>query len=203
MTMGLDRSIKLLEIAQRAGNVSFDREVIRGDALDNCWRAGAFDYAISIATIHHLTTPERRRQAVETLIRCLNPRHGRLMIYVWAIEQDNLSKRVIPDGDGDSDNGRDTLVPWVLAKPAVTAPGISQQDENSSGAETFHRYYHFFSKNELRELAEAAATELGLHIGSPPETSSEDVLRGVEVVSEGWERSNYYIEMRLWEINPQ
>ena len=77
MTIGLDRSLNLLEIAKGVG------EVVRGDAMQCCWRPGIFvswerlengafieeyslqDYAISIATIHHLTTHERRMRAVQ------------------------------------------------------------------------------------------------------------------------------------------
>jgi len=59
----------------------------------------------------------------------------------------------------------------------------------------FNRYYHMFSKDELYELATAAAQELGLAIGNESDVS---VDRGVEVVQCGWERSNYYIEIRRW-----
>ena len=44
-TIGVDRSINLLKIAQHAG-LSDDRnacnEVVRGDAMNQCWRSGAF-----------------------------------------------------------------------------------------------------------------------------------------------------------------
>jgi tRNA (uracil-5-)-methyltransferase TRM9 len=89
--VGLDRSRKLLEIAQTAGiddnksGKASKRDVVWGDVLDRCWRYGALvrsstnvdwtiypdvktcfqDYAISIATIHHLATTERRRDAVK------------------------------------------------------------------------------------------------------------------------------------------
>ena len=39
-TIGLDRSINLLKLAKRAGDV--DREVVWGDVLDHPWRNGAF-----------------------------------------------------------------------------------------------------------------------------------------------------------------
>lgn len=39
-TIGLDRSRKLLEIARFAGGM--ERECILADALENCWRGGAF-----------------------------------------------------------------------------------------------------------------------------------------------------------------
>ena len=39
-TIGLDRSLNLLKIAKRAGDV--DRDVVWGDVLDNPWRRGVF-----------------------------------------------------------------------------------------------------------------------------------------------------------------
>lgn len=39
-TIGLDRSLNLLEIAQNAGDIR--REVVWGNVLDRLWRAGAF-----------------------------------------------------------------------------------------------------------------------------------------------------------------
>lgn len=47
-TIGLDRSVNLLKIAQNActtsrrdGRTDFN-EVVQGDAVDNCWRLNAF-----------------------------------------------------------------------------------------------------------------------------------------------------------------
>jgi tRNA (uracil-5-)-methyltransferase TRM9 len=86
-TIGLDRSQGLLNLARTAGGSDKIREVVRGDVLDNGWRRGAFvrilcsyrahlmlmhvllyyskDFAISIATIHHLATVERRVAGVK------------------------------------------------------------------------------------------------------------------------------------------
>lgn len=92
-TIGLDRSRNLLEIARTAGQNDQDmksrKEVVWGDILGRGWRDGVFvciflflfsqkitlitiplshdwkDYAISIATIHHLATHERRKLAVQ------------------------------------------------------------------------------------------------------------------------------------------
>jgi len=57
----------------------------------------------------------------------------------------------------------------------------------------FNRYYHMFAKGELVGLVDEAAQDLGLHIGH-----KVDGNRGVEIVQDGWERSNYYVELRLW-----
>lgn len=91
--IGLDRSRSLLQIARHAGSQSTAdsdsartviNEIVQADVLNKCWRAGVFvrfaalsrsadlsdlkqDYAISIATIHHLATNERRKTAVQVL----------------------------------------------------------------------------------------------------------------------------------------
>lgn len=55
-TIGLDRSIKLLEIAKNARGK--ERECIHGDALGLCWREGAFVseiawcYSSCVLTLH-------------------------------------------------------------------------------------------------------------------------------------------------------
>lgn len=84
-----------------------------GDAIHSSLRTGVFDYAISIATIHHFSTYERRAAAVQELIRLVQPvapgsppdggqstderiqgkGRGRFMIFVWALEQKDEGKR--------------------------------------------------------------------------------------------------------------
>ncbi|KAF7304647.1 UDP-N-acetylglucosamine transferase subunit ALG13 [Mycena kentingensis (nom. inval.)] len=170
--IGLDRSRNLLEIAQTAGGSV--REVVHGDVLGNVWRPGVFDYAISIATVHHLATQERRKQAVQNLIKVVAPDHGRVLIYVWATRQDEQSKRVIPTTDNGQ--GQDVFVPWVLSDDPTRV---------------FNRYYHMFTDGELDALVSSAAEEMGLHVGPHAE-------QGVEIVQQGWERSNHYIELRRY-----
>jgi tRNA (uracil-5-)-methyltransferase TRM9 len=141
---------------------------------------GAQDYALSIATIHHLASRERRVRAVQVcihplphagprlnmrqrLLEAVAPSHGRVLIYVWATEQDALSKREVPADTGD---GQDVFVPWVLGDGLVE-----------------RRYYHMFARGELRALVDEATSALG---------------GGVQVVQEGWERSNHYVELRRY-----
>jgi tRNA (uracil-5-)-methyltransferase TRM9 len=117
--------------------------------------------------------------------------HGRVLIYVWAIEQDELSKRKVPVEDDPEANGKgkDVMVPWVLSKT------IGKPSPDASLPEVFNRYYHMFAKGELKALASEAAEDLGLFVGSRESSSS---THGVEIVQDGWERSNYYVELRRW-----
>lgn len=127
---------------------------------------------------------------------------------MWAIEQDELSKRAIPDKYSPRENaGQDVFVPWVLATQKMerqrqtAAPNdksVFETKEDGSAEEpqkVFNRYYHMFSKGELRELTITATEELGLEIGNESDVSAD---QGVEIVQCGWERSNYYIEIRRW-----
>ena len=175
------------------------------DFLLKAWECQ--DYAISIATIHHLSTHERRKAAVQRLIRAVSPTHGRILIYVWAIEQDELSKRNIPLNDARPAQGEDVFVPWVMSKDLQTKPKEKKTSSNASTPretstqedarppQVFNRYYHMFAKGELTELVHQAANGLEMHVG-PPE---DDVRQGVEIVQDGWERSNYYVELRRWQ----
>jgi len=212
--IGLDRSRNLLEIAQRAGGENTEdvrREVVWGDVLSGCWRLGVFDYAISVATIHHLATHERRKSAVLRLLQSVSPTHGRILICVWAIEQDELSKRDVPVSNTAMEDGQDVFVPWVL--PSQTAQKklkvrtkrrmkstqqdeVANEDEQERGQpQIFNRYYHMFAKGELQRLVHEAADELELVVASRSDSTN---LRGIEVVQDGWERSNYYVEIRCW-----
>ncbi len=70
-----------MRIAGRSGH-----EVMTCDNLRLPYRDACCDAVVSIGVIHHLTTPRRRAAAVTELARILRP-GGKLMIYVWAMEQ--------------------------------------------------------------------------------------------------------------------
>ncbi|KAH9001341.1 hypothetical protein EDB92DRAFT_1788791 [Lactarius akahatsu] len=211
-TIGLDRSQSLLNIARTAGSSSTIREVVRGDVLGQGWRQGAFDFAISIATIHHLATVERRVTAVKRLLESVSSKHGRVLIYVWAIEQDEYSTRIVPvpgretgthtNVDGEpSTSGQDVFVPWSLStgRARSEAPKIKEAVGNAleTTPEVIQRYYHMFAKDELGQLVRVAAQEMGLMVGPPPMNQVE-AAEGIEIVASGWERSNYYVELQRW-----
>lgn len=137
------------------------------------------------------------------------------MIYVWAIEQDELSKRSVPaSGTNGSDHypmtGEDVFVPWVMslnqhtAKGKCDIPSSATSTEVAAAVQTlavetpvYNRYYHMFAKGELKQLTVQAAEEFGLMVGSREDANTKG-CRGVEIVQEGWERSNYYVELRRW-----
>ena len=137
---------------------------------------------------------------------------------MWAIEQDGLSKRYIPTESTDAADsaGQDVFVPWVLAsqtqkpkprsrrrrgqegQPGEDAEAQQEETKDEPAPPVFNRYYHMFAKGELSALVVEAANELGLEIGPKPDGGKGN-RRGIHIVEDGWERSNYYTEFSRWE----
>ncbi len=162
----VDRSTALTRIAARY----HPHSAIVADNLALPHPKSYFDFAISIAVVHHLSTPERRIKAIESILETLRPPFckentqreseptsttstgGRALIYVWALEQKS-SRRGWDEG-----HEQDVMVPWVMK-------------EKASDDKTFHRYYHLYRSREL-ELDIAAA--------------------GGKVLESGYEKDNWW-----------
>ncbi|RKO84204.1 S-adenosyl-L-methionine-dependent methyltransferase [Blyttiomyces helicus] len=129
--MGSDRSSKLIDICRDRGF-----EALVCDNLALPYRDSSFDFAISIAVIHHFSTPCRRKNAIQELIRILRP-GGRVLIFVWALEQ----KRKYPSASGEPTPD--------AQKPTETAVYVRPDGEADV---VYQRYYHMFVKGELDAL---------------------------------------------------
>lgn len=141
--LGSDRSAALLRLArtepalQEGPGVAEACVVADGLALPH--RRGGVDFAICIAVVHHLSTRERRQEAIAKLLECVRGGgKGRVLVYVWALEQ-RSSRRGWDEG-----SAQDTLVPWVMKKRA-TDGGEALPDQ------TYQRYYHLYRQGELEE----------------------------------------------------
>mmetsp|Transcript_36966 Transcript_36966/g.56625 ORF Transcript_36966/g.56625 Transcript_36966/m.56625 type:complete len:179 (+) Transcript_36966:1278-1814(+) len=84
-TVGTDRSFNLISLAKEK-DLSYQTFV--ADSLILPVRNESFDCVISIAVIHHFSTPSLRVQAIEEFYRILRP-GGQVMITVWAYEQEH------------------------------------------------------------------------------------------------------------------
>lgn len=120
LRVGTDFTQNLLEICS-----SRKFSVFRANCLSLPIKDCSFDAAISIAVLHHLSTVERRVQALQEMLRVLRI-DGLGLIYVWAKEQ---NERAFEE--------QDVFVPWKSAK---------------QGGEVFQRYYHVFVEGELQGL---------------------------------------------------
>lgn len=139
------------------------------DTLELPHPPSTFDFVISIAVVHHLSTPARRVQAIAAMLETLKPAQrtsdsnavtqthsSSALIYVWALEQKH-SRRGWDEGDE-----QDVMVPWVM-KLGVAAQGQSEK--------TFNRYYHLYRRGELE---------------------SDVVAAGGTVVDSGYEKDNWW-----------
>lgn len=150
--VGTDRSTNLVKIATQHR----PHGTAVADALDLPHPLRKFDFAISIAVIHHLSTPERRIDAARAVLETLRG-NGRALIYVWALEQKD-SRRGWDEG-----HEQDVMVPWVMrqkGKKKPTSGDSENENAEPSGDRTFHRYYHLYRKGELEQNIEAAGGRL-------------------------------------------
>ncbi|KAF9633960.1 putative trna (uracil-5-)-methyltransferase trm9 protein [Lasiodiplodia theobromae] len=165
---------KYLAVNPNVYIVASDRALV-ADTLSLPHPPAAFDFAISIAVIHHLSTPERRVEATRAILDHLKP-EGTALVYVWALEQKD-SRRGWDEG-----HEQDVMVPWVMNKnqPKKTkkkdaAPEEPTDAAPTEGPKTFHRYYHLYRKGELEHDIE---------------------LAGGEVVEAGYEKDNWWAIMK-------
>lgn len=148
--LGCDRSAALVALARDmwctgrppandGHGVITGADVAVADGLHLPFREASADFVICIAVIHHLSTRERRVDAIRRLLWCIrrdraNSRSsvgpdsspstaalsGGVLVYVWALEQSS-SRR-----GWDKDSDQDLLVPWVMKAPQQKKVKTSQ-----------------------------------------------------------------------------
>jgi ubiquinone/menaquinone biosynthesis C-methylase UbiE len=118
---GIDFSIKLVEICK---NKNLD--VIESSMTNIPFDNNHFDGIIVIASYHHLSNDDERKQTLDELYRVVKS-GGEILIVVWAMEQPEDSKFNFTKSE--------ELVKWYSL------------DNNK----TFYRYYHIYSKGNLVE----------------------------------------------------
>jgi len=191
--MGCDRSASLVAIAQDNVTLAtanskpdnkhevpeseklkdnFKNDVVVADGLALPYRRGAADFVLCIAVIHHLSTRERRVEALRVLLECLRG-DGQVLVYVWALEQKS-SRR-----GWDADSEQDQLVPWVMKanqnkkdKESNVGGGGDASSASPDKNTTYERFYHLYREGELEEDMRAA---------------------GGRVLESGYERDNWWV----------
>lgn len=124
---GVDFSIEMLKLAQRyAAKFEFTVNLAVADARCLPYPDETFDWAIAVATYHHIKGEHERLKALQELRRVLKP-GAEAFITVWNRGQPKFWFR-----------GKEIAVPW-RAKD-----------------KTLYRYYYLFSYRELEVLAERA-----------------------------------------------
>lgn len=146
-------------------------EVALGTVLKDPFRSQVFDFALSIAVIHHLRTPTRRLQSIKEMIRVMRI-GAKGLIFVWAFEENKSVRRhklTVLNG-----NEQDVLVPWNMSefKEEKEPKRSKLTSEASEASEEFQRYYHLFKRGELDDLV---------------------VEAGGKIIKSDYDRDNYYI----------
>eukprot|EP00668_Euglena_longa_P002568 GGOE01002999.1.p1 GENE.GGOE01002999.1~~GGOE01002999.1.p1 ORF type:complete len:290 (+),score=77.80 GGOE01002999.1:38-871(+) len=103
---GCDNSLELLcrAAAHRGADVAL------ADNLALPYRSGSWDVVLSIAVLHHFSTPERRLRAVQELFRILRGgRQGRLLLYVRSQERQEMIAKGTKLLNGCPE---ELLIPW-------------------------------------------------------------------------------------------
>jgi tRNA (uracil-5-)-methyltransferase TRM9 len=120
---GVDLSPAMLRQAIRySGKWRFYVNLTAADASMMPFLDNTFDWAISVATYHHIRGSEERERAFQELRRVVKP-NGEAFITVWNRGQPRFLFK-----------SREQKVPWRLREKTV------------------YRYYHLFSYAELRKV---------------------------------------------------
>ncbi len=128
---GLESSIEMLKLAPRyAQKFDFEANLVQGDACFLPFSDHAFDWALSVATYHHLETEQERKVAFQELRRVLKP-DGEALITVWNRHQPRFWFQP-----------KEVQIPWRTKE------------------ETLYRYHYLFSYPELRRIAEEAGLKV-------------------------------------------
>jgi len=128
---GVDSSRAMLKQALRySAKQGLYVNLVTADALFLPFPQRAFDWAISVATYHHIKGDQERERAFAELRRVLKPR-SEAFLTVWNYGQPRFWLK-----------SREQQVPWRLRE------------------ETVYRYYHLFSYGELRKSLVKAGWEI-------------------------------------------
>ncbi|EGG16517.1 Hypothetical Generic methyl-transferase/SAM [Cavenderia fasciculata] len=145
-------------------------EALSADGLYLPYQTDTFDYAISIAVIHHFSTFERRVEALKEIVRVLKP-GGTFLVTAWAMSQ---------KWKGKNYDSSDVMVPWLFqskfkVEEEKKLKEKEEEEEISKSGTTyqqFHRYYHLFCDGEFESLFEK--------------------IQNVDILSNNLDHDNYY-----------
>lgn len=139
---GVDNSEKLIEIAKKKNpNVKFQT----ADALNLPLPDNYFDEIYSIALLHHIPSAELRLRLLKEAKRVLKPK-GLLILTVWNLWQRKTAwnlfiKNIFLKLTGKSKlDFKDIFYPWKGQNREVV----------------IQRYFHLFTKGELKNLVQKA-----------------------------------------------
>ena len=155
--IGIDNSIEFIKIAREGvlNSIHYPKieqnniQFILGDIKYIPIRASSIHTIFSIATIHHIKGKAERKKVMQQIYTLLS-KNGYFLLTVWRKWQKKLIKYFIKDWlkrffklnykkhqkELNLSEFGDKLVPWTI----------------SAENKTYNRFYHFFSKREIKDL---------------------------------------------------
>ncbi|AMD21641.1 HFL215Wp [Eremothecium sinecaudum] len=203
--IGSDRSDGLISCAK---NINSAYNVLVADGLHLPHRECTFDFAISIAVVHHWSTRERRIAAIRHIMSKLRS-GGEALIYCWALEQGN-SRRGYHEG-----MEQDVLVPWVLQQKPATKQKPKKEhsakvdlqcippSERASFLERWKKEQEL-KRNQEHETPEKAQQSPATtdtkyryyHLYKQGELEEDCESAGGIIVRNGYEKDNWYVVVK-------
>jgi SAM-dependent methyltransferase len=119
---GCDFSIELVKICNKQ-----NLHVVYGDVLNIPFKDNEFDHTMCIAVLHHLSTIDKRKKAIQELLR-ITKKGGKIFILVWSLKQDTNSRRKFVK--------QENMIDW--------------KDKNKNIL--CKRYYYVYKKDELESI---------------------------------------------------
>lgn len=115
-------------LCSRGSNLWLSLQIVLANQLLLPFKDASFDLALSISVLHHLSSEERRKQALQELLRVTRPR-GRVVVLVKALKS---AKRTYKQQDS-----------FILKKTGA---------EKAGKAVKVQVYYHLFRPGEFEGL---------------------------------------------------
>lgn len=144
-SIGCDFSIELVRIAALQQGL----QAQAADVMAVPYRSGIFDAALSIAVLHHISTPERRELLVSETLRVLRP-GGVALFYAWAAEQDDGGR------SGHQFESSDVFVAFHNRLPkAPKAPKNRNPNSSPEGRQRHSESDHAEADANSRKVSEA------------------------------------------------
>ncbi len=145
--LGMDNSHELVKIAQaKFPNKAF----LVGDILElNKLSEKDFDYLFCVAVLHHLPGQDLRVEALKQMKDKIKP-DGKIVITVWNLWSQLKFRRLIC---------KFTILK-IMGKNKMDFGDILFNWKNNQGEGISRRYYHAFTKNELKVIADRAGLKL-------------------------------------------
>lgn len=140
---GLDMCDNLLDICRSRGF-----NVVQGNMTQLPFKNSSFDVFICIATLHHLSTDERRICALKEMARILEI-GGRGLIYVWSFEHggQKKNKKIVLQ------KSQESMIEWnTPLQLNIQADEQLGEYIEKKNVIRYTRYYHMFKEGELEKL---------------------------------------------------